>query len=160
MFISDLYVRVEALNLEKVAADTINSTKEQLLSKNREQLLEGKRRDGKDITPSYLDDPYFKSRASAARYSAWKDKITPNPLRKSGTPNLFITGLHHRTIKLDVLGFSTLKFYGAYRQIEIEGKFSDYIYGLNANKRITYLSESLRPAFNKEIEKLTGLKFT
>ena len=82
----------------------IENTKEQILIKNKQQLMEGIKGDGNEITPSYLNDPYFKTKESAQRYSNWKDKITPNSKRKSGTPNLYINGFYHNTIEINVKG--------------------------------------------------------
>lgn len=149
---------MEAIDFDQVANLSMRKTSSELLLKNRQQLLEGKRRDGADITPSYFNDTYFKTRAAGRRYSDWKDKITPNPKRRRGTPNLYINGFHHRTIKLKLTGM-VLTFFGAFKQREIEQKYTEMIYGLNAEKRVEYLNESLRPEFEQKTELLTGLKF-
>lgn len=73
---------------------------------NREQLWAGKKADGADLTPTYLADTYFKSEKSAKNYRRWKYRITPPsetarlklPARDIDTPNLYITGVFHRSI--------------------------------------------------------------
>jgi hypothetical protein len=109
--------------------------------------MEGKRRDGKDISPSYFEDPWFKSIESATAYSEWKDRITPNTKRKKGVPNLFIVGTFHKSITLDISGDS-IKFHSSFPEAaDIERKFTGMIYSLNVEKRTEYVREFLRPAF-------------
>ncbi len=154
-----MILKVESTNLGLIAASSVRNTSKELLAKNREQLLEGKKRDGRDLTPSYYDDPYFKTRAAAKRYADWKWRITPNPKRKRGTPNLFINGFFHRTIKLNVLGEEIIQFYGAFKQAEIEEKYGEEIFGAGGEKKIAYISESLYPEFKRLMEASLGLKF-
>lgn len=157
MTANELYEKISKIDVDDIAVRAMNETRERLLIKNREQLLEGKRRDGQDITPSYYDDPYFDTRKQAEAYSNWKDSITPNPKRKKGTPNLYINGFFHRTIKLNVEG-ELLKFFGAFEQLEIERKYSELIFGLATEKKIEFIDESLYPNFIKKMQFATGLK--
>ena len=132
---------------EEVAATSIQKTRSNLVSLNREQMLEGKRRDGKDISPSYFEDPWFKSVESAKAYSDWKDSITPNSKRKKGVPNLFIIGTFHNSITIDVTGESIKFNSDFYAAADIERKFTGMIYSLNVEKRTVYVREFLRPEF-------------
>src|SRR5258708_7633887 len=97
----DLKKKFEALNTDKIITKIMDDTQVQLLEENKEQMYDGKLKTGGNITPSYLEDPYFKSRESAQRYSDWKDRITPNPERESGVPNLFINGKFYDSLKID-----------------------------------------------------------
>lgn len=156
----DIFNNLEALDIGATAGKALQKSKALVLKKNREQLMEGKLSTGKDITPSYLNDPYFKTREAAQRYSDWKDKITPNPNRKKGTPNLYITGPYHRSIDFNVKGlefFFTSKFDAA---AAIEKKFTGNIYWLDQENKEELLDESVEDAWQKGIEKQTGLKFT
>lgn len=79
----------------------------------REQLSSGQDGDGRLLRPTYLEDPWFNSpeagswRGGADRYMAWKREITPPydsswlgiPRRPVDTPNLFIDGTFHRSIR-------------------------------------------------------------
>lgn len=137
----------------EVASTSIKKTGTNLVLLNREQMLEGKRRDGKDISPSYFEDPWFKSIEAATAYSEWKDRITPNPKRKKGVPNLIIIGTFHNSITVDVTG-ETLKFNSNFpAAADIERKFTGMIYSLNVEKRTIYVREFLRPEF------MTGIRF-
>lgn len=144
--------KLERLNVADEAGKAIATTTTELVDFNRQQMMEGKRRDGNDISPSYLEDPWFKSLKQAQAYSNWKDRITPNPERKKGVPNLFIVGTYHNTIEAfmrdkKIVFHST--FDGA---ADIEKTFGDEIYGLNAEKRVEYIKEFLRPEFIKNIK--------
>lgn len=143
--IKGLYRKAKKLDIDKSIKSALEKTKDDLLSLNKLQLLEGKTRLDTDITPSYFDDPYFKSPESAARYSAWKDRITPNPRRKKGTPNLFIIGTYHSSLDIIFRG-DTISFPSSFRGAEdIRRKFRE-IFGLGGRFKIEFINEKLRPA--------------
>lgn len=150
--------RFEALNTDKVINEVVQDSTGELADLNRDQMYDGKTKDGNNITPSYLDDPYFKSRESAKRYSDWKDKITPSSKRSPGTPNLFINGRYHNSIRVvassDKVTFQTQD--PAARSIE--AKF-DKIYGLGGEYKKNFLKDTLQPKIKEKITKATGLKF-
>lgn len=93
--------KLEAVDLNQVIGKAIELNQDEIVELNRDQLWDGKDSTGADITPSYLDDPYFKTKESAAAYMRWKQKITPNPERKPETPNMYINGAYYRSLKLD-----------------------------------------------------------
>jgi hypothetical protein len=139
-----------------LAALAIDSIKEEIADLNREQLMEGKKADGTEITPSYYDDPYFKSRESAQRYSDWKDIITPNDLRKSGTPNLFINGRFHDSIAVKVSSKSVIFSSPDLNAFKIEAKFGNGIYG-STNESKKQIKEKAQPAFIKSVREFVKL---
>ena len=65
------------------------------------QLWDGKNSYGQDITPSYLEDTFFKTLSAAVKYAKWKAKLTPNPARNYYAPNLFINGYFWSTMGID-----------------------------------------------------------
>lgn len=67
----------------------------EILERISDQLMMGITGRGEDIRPYYSEDPYFRSRAEAEWYIAWKAEITPNPRRNRDAPNLFINGKFH-----------------------------------------------------------------
>lgn len=124
---------------------------------NREALLEGKNTKGNNLTPSYLSDPYFKSRKAAKAYSDWKDKITPNPQRASGTPNLFIDGTFHSTIlykksSQGIFGSSNSEIAN-----EIESKYHGTVIGLNPEKKGLFIHTRLKPRVQKRLRQAIGI---
>src|SRR5690349_16298463 len=94
----DLLENLEAVDIDNAAINALSRHDEDMERLNRKQLLEGKLSTGRDLHPTYLEDPFFKTKEAAQKYSDWKDKITPNPKRKKGVPNLYITGPFHRSI--------------------------------------------------------------
>lgn len=147
-----------SLNIEKEVSVIIDNTKEQILIKNKQQLMEGIKGDGNEITPSYLNDPYFKTREAAQRYSNWKDKITPNSKRKSGTPNLYINGFYHNTIEINVRGEKIITENKTTIGKKIEQKYGDTLYGLNETNNQAYIKETFFPALKTYIEETTQLQ--
>ena len=63
-----------------------------VVEKQKDQFWEGKNAEDKDLTPSYLDDPFFKSKDSAKKYMDWKQTLSPSSSKNPETPNLFING--------------------------------------------------------------------
>ena len=139
------------MKVEQVCEGAVNQTKEDLLSLNKTQMFDGKTKTGQDITPSYLDDPYFKSRESAQRYSDWKDSITPNPKRKKGTPNLFIVGTYHNSLEIKV-GNGQIDTRSSFvKASSIEAKFGGDIYGLGGEYKEEYIGDNLAPAVGRAL---------
>ena len=82
---------------------TVEKEQDVLLSLNRDQMLLGRNTDGDPFTPSYLDDPYFKTSEQAQAYANMKKALESihrsrieNPInypdKDSNTPNLIVTG--------------------------------------------------------------------
>lgn len=147
-----------SIHIEKEVSVIIENTKEQILIKNKQQLMEGIKEDGSEITPSYLNDPYFKTKEAAQRYSNWKDKITPNNKRKPGTPNLYINGFYYNTIKINVRGEKIIIESKESIGEKIEKKYGDAIYGLNEENKQSYIKETFFPALKTYIEETTQLQ--
>lgn len=70
------------------------------------QLYGGQDMYGKQLRFKYTDDvgpgKYFKTMGQAFAYARWKQKITPDPRRGFLTPNYFIKGDFHDSLKLRV----------------------------------------------------------
>lgn len=124
----------------------------------REQLWDGKTSLGVDIRPSYLEDPFFKTTAQAMGYSKWKDKITPNPQRNTHTPNLFINGYFHSTIRLKVTKEEIIYDSNTFGR-EIIRKYGDKLLGMAPDTKEAFIEELLYPRVKKYITQITGLTF-
>lgn len=155
----DLLETLQSVDIVQVASDSLSEFPEEMVMLNREQLMEGKLSTGLDITPSYFDDPFFKSREAAQRYSDWKDKITPNPKRKRGTPNLFITGPFHESLDLEVTRGEYLFTSSFHKAQDIFSKFSEDVAGLTEDSKEILKEEGLQETWQENVEKATGLKF-
>jgi hypothetical protein len=86
----------------------------EILEQQRIQLLEGKDSQWKDMHPFYSEDikprGWFNTKESAKRYADWKQTISyPYSVqRKSDAPNLYITGVFHDDLGLE-LGADSVK---------------------------------------------------
>jgi hypothetical protein len=133
---------------------------EEITFLNRAQMYDGKRNDGRDIFPTYYDDPYFKTRQDAIRYSDWKDKITPNSKRTQGVPNLVINGYFYNSIDVKVEGNDITYHTNADFSPDIISKFSEDIFGLDDDYRERLINIMLEEKWETEVTVLTGLNFT
>lgn len=147
-------------SLESSVVDAIDLTSDDIITLNQQQLYSGRLSDGSPVSPSYLDDPYFKSREAAQRYSDWKDNITPDEQRPSGVPNLFINGRFYQSWRVRASA-TTIDFESSDPDaMDIEEKFSERIYGLDDDNMNTYRRESFFPVLKEQITAETQLTFS
>lgn len=156
--ILDLLKRVESVDTDKICIEVMEHNADVLNDINKQQLYDGKGNDGQDLAPTYLNDPYFKTREAAQRYSDWKDKITPSSVRKPGVPNLYINGYYHNSRKVAISGTRILHT-ATYKGLEIKTKYADKLDGLAGDYKIEFVNDHLRPAFKTTMENATGLRF-
>jgi hypothetical protein len=157
MTIRGLYNRLIAVDVNKIAQETMEGSEEELNQYNLQQLLDGKTNKGTDISPTYLQDPFFKTQEAAQAYSDWKDRISPRSKRKKGVPNLYINGWYHSSRKVEIVG-DRIIFSSSYSEApDIEQTFKN-IDGLNLDSRKKFIPFVLRPVFNHLIREATGLK--
>lgn len=95
--IADMARRWARVDLIKEMEKAIGEDPDFVLNLNRDQLKHGLARDGKLLTPSILDDPFFKSRRAAAAYAGWKKRLGSEA--PYGTPDLFIVGVYYDSLK-------------------------------------------------------------
>jgi hypothetical protein len=101
MNVLELRNRLLSLNIHEKCVELNKKHADEFLQANKNQMWDGQNPDGSDISPSYLDDPYFKTRKAAMAYANWKFKLTPNSKRNKYAPNLFINGFFYNTLKLN-----------------------------------------------------------
>jgi hypothetical protein len=87
--------------IRKIAGESIVENNKEVTDSIKGQLWDGKKGDGQNITPSYLDDPFFETKEKAIAYRNWKNSITKNSNRDPDTPNLFINGYFYDTLFVD-----------------------------------------------------------
>lgn len=105
--LDDLLARVRTaaggIQTGTLIGSVIQNHPEDIMSLQREQLLQGKSASGKDIRPYYSEDVkprgYFNSVESAKRYADWKVTGISYPAyggaRNPDAPNLYISGKFH-----------------------------------------------------------------
>ena len=135
--VSDLLAAFNGLDVQKEALVSISKTSEKFVELNREQLLSGKRSDGKSMPP-YSD-------ASVEIYG-----------KPSGPILLYDTGAFQDSIEIDVdsSGYKVL----ADDPNDLAGAYGDEIFGLTSKNQEKYNQEIFLPEFAKSIEAQTGLK--
>lgn len=121
-----------------------------LLELIKDQLYSGLDGEGNSLRPTYQEDPYFKSRDAAQRYSDWKDSLvqrTHNPLftqRPKGTPNLIITGgWFYDTLVADAQPEGLVIRSDSPLISVLESKYSDYLLRLSPLALEYYVTERL-----------------
>lgn len=108
--LNDLLSRVEKVNeglqTGSMIGEAIKPYSGDVLDMQLQQLWDGKAASGKDIRPYYSEDlkpaGFFHSKETAARYADWKQSITPNSNRNPDAPNLYISGVFHSELAVDM----------------------------------------------------------
>lgn len=133
----------------------------------REQLYAGKNGRGKDLRPTYDNDPYFKTdeaghwKNNADGYKRWKMKIQPPKTgsylgisRNPETPNLIIRGNFYESIfavKSD--NGVSIGSEGFAESGDIERKYGQTIYGLMPESRRHLVIYRIHPAIRAYLKR-------
>lgn len=149
---------MRAVNLKDQVPRIIDRTKDEYLTIQKQQLMEGKDSSGGDLKPGYLEDPFFKTPKAAAAYLRWKQHITPNPKRNPNAPNLFITGVFHGSLNVTVGGgfiktSSSSSIFGS-----VERKYSGKELGLSPVSKGRYSKDYVMPKVREYVHEITELK--
>lgn len=159
MTVKELRERLNRVNLETIAAEVMVEYAPDIEMLNRDQMMKGQDQDGKPIRPSYLEDPFFKTRQAAEEYATWKEQISPNPYRDKYTPNLFINGQYHYSRQMYIEN-GVMKFRsGDHNAPEIESKFKN-IDGLTKESVEWFRENELYPEMILKLSQATGLRLT
>jgi hypothetical protein len=153
--VSELREALMSLDIRKKVTELNKSHSKEFLSANKDQMWDGQKPDGSDITPSYLNDPYFKTRKQAEGYANWKMKLSRNPKRNKYAPNLYINGYFYSTLTLNAVDLA----------IEINDGFgnsvaSDHpgVLGVSQENLRNIAEGGYLDEFWKYVEGITGLK--
>lgn len=158
MTIKALYRRVTTIDTDLISEQSIDETIDEIRRFNLLQLLDGKTNTGADITPSYFQDPFFKTPLAAMKYSKWKDEISPPSNRKTGTPNFYINGFYHGTIQVRRQGDVIVTGSNTPIGKSIEAR-QPKLYGLSPASRKEYIPLVLMPRFKMKMKQAIGIKF-
>lgn len=155
--VANMLAAIQVIDITITAAESLELNIDEFARKNREQLYDGKKSDGQDLSPTYLEDPYFKTKEAAQRYSDWKDKITPNSKRKKTVPNLYINGAYYRSRSVQVTG-DTIVYTATFKGAEMENKYGKEINGLGGEYKEVFIEETLSPTFKAKVEEQVNKK--
>lgn len=150
--------------ISDVVGDVVSRERGVLLSLNKDQMLLGRNTDGKPFRPTYLNDPYFKTREQAKAYAAMKKKLesehharienpTLYPEKSPNTPNLIVTGPFQdgMFITTDTKSFLIGSTYAD--SDEIESKYDNLVFGISPESKKFFYEHYIHPELLKLLKK-------
>lgn len=156
----ELEKRLKLLSESQLSAfivEILTADRHILVELQKFQLLAGQNALGNELAPSYLDDPFFKSKESAQRYSNFKDKLgleTNTAIfksKKKDTPNLIISGgLVHDTIFANITPKSLILDAASSILSKLEAKYIEP-FGLNQTAWDYYGEVYLAPKLKQKV---------
>lgn len=153
MNLFQLNKKLNSINPNEIFKSKLNIHLDDILFLNKDQLMEGKTNKEVNITPSYSNDSYFKSKESAERYKKWKERITYDPRRDADSPNMFINGAFHKSIYIS-LGNNTYKIDSdSIKANDITAKFQN-LFGLYPKNKEKIKTKLIIESWNDVIKKL------
>lgn len=161
MTAQEAYNKLKGVDLWNESMDImISDLSEDMVQMNKDQLWDGKTTEGVNITPGYMEDPYFETPKKGQNYAIWKKKISGNPARSFNTPNFFIDGrLVYDTLKVkknaDHLEIEPDGSYDGSRAADFDKKYKN-IYGLTRNN-LNIIIEKLKPKLKVRIKQKLGI---
>lgn len=136
--------RIRAMDIDVISQNSLEETKDDIVKKQKEQLLQGLNAKGEKI-----------GRYRSNKYARAKNQM--NPLAGLGVPDLKLTGAFHSGINIQV-NTETFKTESTdSKGPELEAKYGKEILGLNEESKDEYVKESLRPEFIKRVRQASGL---
>lgn len=144
---------------ESMIRNIMAAQKKELQIYITEQLYSGVNGKDKPLRPTYLNDPYFKSRESgkwyknARGYMMWKEGITPPyasswlgiPRRSPDTPNLIIRGDFHNSITAVPFDKGLrIESVGVSFSDDIERKYGQAIYRVGSYARRYFIEKYVK----------------
>lgn len=154
--VAEMARRFRAISLTEEASEIISRNPEEILNLNRDQLRQGKGKDGQYLL-RYSEDPFFKTPAAALAYAKWKEKINPNSEKPFDVPDLFINGYTYASLKAVVSGGNVLLSAQVPWAAELDVKYSGNYLGLNVDSQDEY-RQVLIPRLAQAIKDKTGAK--
>lgn len=160
MGIEDVYGIIHKIadGFEDACAQCLDDNKGAVLHAVQEQLYSGVDGQGRHLSPTYDDDPFFEEKGTwyhrAKDYKAWKKAITPPvagtilglPARPDDVPNLYINGKFYSEITAFRKGNALMIDPGIGHGPSIVAKYGDEILDMG-NSAIEYFNENfMRPA--------------
>lgn len=145
MTVQKLYNNLAKLNTDQIAVDCLNETKESIADLNAEQMFTGLRADQTPILPSYKD--------ITIEIKKLKGQVTDRV-------TLYSTGDFYRGLQTTITQNSVITTSTDYKTAKLEKKYATKkgpLFGIGGEFKERFISQKLRPAFNKRMQKETGL---
>lgn len=146
---------------EQTVSSTVKNNRKDFIDYVQEQLYSGINGDGKRLSPSYLQDPYFKTPKAAKAYVKYKKRITtptPSylgiPARNENTPNLIIRGDFYDSITaVPISDGVRIETRGVSFGKDIESKYGSVIFGISGYGKRYFIKYVLSPELQKLFQK-------
>lgn len=148
-------IRSRVLNFNSILSEAVSQFGDIIVELNKDQMLLGRDTDGKPFTPSYLADPYFKTKAQANWYANMKYALESQhksrlnypqlyPDKNKDTPNLIVIGNFQDGMFITVNG-DTHRIDSTYIDSpDIEDKYNKKVFGLTKESKEFFYREFLR----------------
>lgn len=141
--IHEMNRRMKQVDLSKIAVSIIADSKQELIDKNKEQLLD----EGFDRKSKKL------KRYASNSYAARKNKLNPFP--GFGNPDLYRTGAFHRGFQLKLLTKNSFEIFSTdSKSKDLEKKYGTDIFGLTDQSKKEYSAETMQPQLVREVKKI------
>lgn len=149
--------RLESINEEEIIARIAKQNEKLFADFNRAQLREGKDNTG-NYLPSYLEDPYFKTKQGSWNYMMWKSGISPNKDKPIHIADFYIRGDYHESIDAIISGTDVTT--QSYHKIaeDISRKTSYKALGINPDSAVKIYNGYIHPSLLQEVSSKTGIK--
>lgn len=155
-------IRKKITDIDSTIDEVVEKNKDVLLSLNRDQMLLGRDAKGNELSPSYLNDPYFDNAAQAQAYAAMKQRLeakhnarienpTIYPAKNRTTPNLIVTGPFQDNMFIIT---SPGKFTIGSTYVDsgdIERKYNNEVFGIAPGSVMFFYDNYLKPALMRLI---------
>lgn len=135
--------RVQSIDLQKIGVKIVVESKPELISKNKEQLMN----EGVDSLNKKL------RRYASNSYAARKNKLNPFP--GFGTPDLYRTGAFQRGFLLKLNTSNTFEIYSTDSKSKmLTEKYGKDVFGLTEDSKTEYRKEVMHPELVKEVKNI------
>lgn len=148
--------RVRSVDIIGMSGAIIDANANAVADLNRQQLHRGLNTEGRQLSPKYSEDPWFKSKESAARYADWKKKLFPE--MEYDVPNLIITGVFHKSISVRANSKTVTYEASASFSNAIQNKYQGKALGLTIESKSTVWSDIVKPDLLGQVRAKTGFK--
>lgn len=144
----DLLESLQDLDIDQVASDSLKEHEETIAEMNASQLAQGRKSDGKYITPEYADLT-IELKKKKSGLAAVTDVVT-----------LFDTGSHYKNLYAEVKDKQIEYGSRDSKSEALQEKYGQNIYGPDDDSKDELVEGFLKPTFEQKIEEKTGLVFS
>lgn len=144
--IHEMLRRVKQVDISALAVDIIASSKQELIDKNKSQLMdEGANKQGVKLR-----------RYASNSYAARKNAMNPFP--GFGVPDLYRTGAFQSGFRLQLLSKNSFEIMSTdSKSNDLTRKYGKDIFGLSADNKEEYRNETMQPELVKAVKKIMKL---